>query len=82
MKRKRKYPLVIKIHLYKEEIKGKGDKKYLDKTEDTYIIRIKRVTLENLRKAFQELLKIVREFNLVQEKIEECFDEAEQKTFK
>jgi hypothetical protein len=70
MKRKRKYPLVIKIHLYKEEIKGKGNKKYLDKTYDTYIIRIKKVTPENLRKAFQELAKIVREFNLTQREIE------------
>jgi hypothetical protein len=70
MKRKRKYPLVIKIHLYKEEIKREGGKKYLDKTYDTYIIRIKKVTPENLKKAFQELVKIVREFNLTQREIE------------
>jgi hypothetical protein len=68
--RKRKYPLVIRINLYKEEIKREGGKKYLDKTYDTYIIRIKRVTPENLRKAFQELAKIVREFNLAQREIE------------
>jgi hypothetical protein len=68
--RKRKYPLVIKINLYKEGIKKEGGKKYLDKTYDTYIIRIKRVTPKNLRKAFQELAKIIREFNLTQKEIE------------
>jgi len=67
---KRKYPLVIKINLYKEGIKKERGKKYLDKTYDTYIIRMKRVTPENLRKAFKELAKIVKEFNLAQKEIE------------